>query len=368
MGIFSNPAFFDPDRIEQAGGLAGVAGGRSISGANAARINSRIVNMLEVAGVHQVQLKVTLAEVVRDAGRSLLSEAGIVSPVGLTQGASGTGGNGSSGIGFNRPGALSENGQLASFAGGGSTFRIRAGSFFLRFDALKRLGLARSLAEPNLTALNGQSALFLVGGQFPVQESISNVSAVNQSIRFVPFGVQLSVVPTVTDGDRIRLNLQATISEREGQGFGGGQGGQGTGGQGTGGQGTGGQGGGQQNNDPSRPPSLSTRSFSTTVELRNAESLAIAGLIRNSLIDNSVRVPFLGDIPYVGNCFRTNRSQYSGAGADRGGDAAVGVAGAGGASASVAGVGRVRAGRPRLFHPWSVGGEFAGGLPDSGAK
>ena len=275
-GAFVDPLLLDPDRIVEAGGIAGIARGRTITGANAAQINSRVVNMLEIAGVHQVQLKVTLAEVVRDAGRSLVTDLRI-------------------GDSVIRPGSTSV--DFSAIEGVGQ-FAIESNRFFLQVDALKRLGLARSLAEPNLTSLNGQPANFLVGGQFPILESTSTVAAVNQNIRFVPFGVQLMVIPTVSDGDRIRLNLMATVSEQAGGGgIGGGGGG-------------GGIGGGGGNNDPSQPPSLSTRSFQTTVELRSNESLAVAGLIRTSLINSSVRVPFLGDIPVIGNLFSNNANSY----------------------------------------------------------
>ncbi len=272
----AGPAFFDPDRIERAGGLSGIAQGRTITGANAANINNRVVNLLEISGVHQVQLKVTLAEVVRDAGRSLVADLGI-------------------GDSFVRPGSASV--DFTAIEGVGQ-FTLSSNRFFLQVDALKRLGLARSLAEPNLTSLNGQPATFLVGGQFPILESSSTVAAVIQNIRFIPFGVQLMVTPTVTDGDRIRLNLFATVSEQAGVGIGGGGGG------------GGGGAGGIQQNDPAQPPSLSTRAFTTTVELRSSESLAIAGLIRNSLVNNSVRVPYLGDIPVLGSLFSNNSTSY----------------------------------------------------------
>lgn len=278
-GSFVDPLLLDPDRIVEAGGLEGIARGRTITGANAAQINSRVVNMLEIAGVHQVQLKVTLAEVVRDAGRSLVTDLRI-------------------GDSVVRPGSTSI--DFTALEGVGQ-FAIESNRFFLQVDALKRLGLARSLAEPNLTSLNGQPANFLVGGQFPILESTSTVAAVNQNIRFIPFGVQLMVIPTVSDGDRIRLNLMATVSEQAGGGLGGGAGGGGIGG---------GIGGGGVNNDPSQPPSLSTRSFQTTVELRSNESLAVAGLIRTSLVNSSVRVPFLGDIPVLGNLFSNNANSY----------------------------------------------------------
>ncbi|QDS91733.1 Type II secretion system protein D precursor [Roseimaritima multifibrata] len=257
---------FTIDEITNAGGVNSVFRGDSVTGANATQINNRVVNMLEIAGVHQVMLKVTLAEVVRDSGRSLIATT--------------------------RFGVDSDNTSDISFTQetGLGRLTFQTDQFFLRFDALKRLGMARSLSEPNLTTLSGQPANFLVGGQFPILESVSTVAAVNQNISYVPFGVQLSVLPTVTDGDRIRLQLQATISETD-----------------SGGIGTGND---DQNNDPSQPPSLTTRTFTSTVELRDTESLALAGLIRNSLSSSSARVPFLGDLPYVGNLFSQNSSNF----------------------------------------------------------
>ncbi len=247
--------------ITQAGGVDSIARGDAISGANSTQINNRVVNMLEIAGVHQVMLKVTLAEVVRDSGRSLIATTRF-----------GVDSDNTSDISFTHQSGL---GRL--------TFQTE--QFFLRFDALKRLGLARSLSEPNLTTLSGQPANFLVGGQFPIVQSVSTVATVNQNITYIPFGIQLSVLPTVTDGDRVRLQLQATISETDDDDD-------------------------NDDNDPTQPPSLTTRTFTSTVELRDTESLALAGLIRSSLNSSSARVPFLGDLPYVGNLFSTKSSDF----------------------------------------------------------
>jgi pilus assembly protein CpaC len=263
------------DELTEAGGLESIFRGESPTGANSVRINNRVINMLEIAGVHQVSLKVTLAEVVRDGGRSLVSNLAV---------GDGAGQAGSSLLDF------------ATTSTGIGEFTFSTNYFFLQLEALKRLGMARSLAEPNLTALNGQPATFFVGGEFPIQEATSTVATVNQNIRYVPFGVQLAVMPTVTDGDRIRLQMMATVSERAGQG-------------GFGNQGNAGN--QNQNNDPARPPSLTSRSFRTTVELRDTESLAIAGLIRTSLTNSSQRVPFFGDVPVVGNLFSRNSTSYA---------------------------------------------------------
>ncbi|WP_158222791.1 type II and III secretion system protein family protein [Rhodopirellula sp. MGV] len=268
---------FSIDEVVEAGGVNNIFNGQNVAGANAVSINNRIVNMLEIAGIHQVMLKVTLAEVVRDSGRSLLSSAQ---------------------FGVDRSDSLSN--QL--FDGDGVFYNQDLGigeltfqtdQFFLKLDALKRLGLARSLSEPNLTTLSGKPATFLVGGQFPVTTVSANQVAVTESVTFIPFGVQLAVVPTVTDGDRIRLQLMAAVSETINSN--------------NNGTGTG-SGTGTGTNAATGVPSLSTRRFNSTVELRDGESLALAGLIRNSVSAESSRVPFLGDIPVVGSLLFGDRS------------------------------------------------------------
>ncbi|MGB7329606.1 MAG: pilus assembly protein N-terminal domain-containing protein [Rubripirellula sp.] len=266
---FQSVSGFTIDEISSAGGLDSILRGETQSGANGTQVNNRVVNMLEVAGIHQVMLKVTLAEVVRDSGRSLLATTRF-----------GNDSDTASNISFTQETGL---GRLT----------FQTDQFFLRFDALKQLGMARSLSEPNLTTLSGQTANFLVGGQFPVVESVSTVATVTQNIRYVPFGVQLSVLPTVTDGDRVRLQLQATISETVNNLQGNNNGNNQT-----------------DNNDPSQPPSLTTRTVTSTVELRDTESLALAGLIRSSLNSSSARVPFLGDLPVVGNLFSQSDSNF----------------------------------------------------------
>ena len=270
---------------------------RTATGANARRINERIVNMLEIAGVHQVMLKVTLAEVVRDSGRSLIT---------------------SSRFGFDSnsfdaeipgiAGPVSDNGVFFQHNLGIGELTFNSDEFFLQLDALKQLGLARSLSEPNLTTLSGQPATMLVGGQFPVTTVTATNVALAETVTFVPFGVQLLVLPTVTDGDRIRLQLSATVSETTSATSidGGATGGATTGG-GTvaGGAGGGGTGAG------TAIPGLQTRSFTSTVELRDGESLALAGLIRNSISAQSSRVPFLGDLPVIGGLFGDRDYSYT---------------------------------------------------------
>jgi pilus assembly protein CpaC len=134
------------------------------------------------------------------------------------------------------------------------------------------------LAEPNLVTLNGQTASFQAGGQFPVPQITGFTAAGLQGVAFVPFGVQLAFTPIVTDKDRIRLTVSAEVSTRD-------------------------LATAQTVINGAGVPSLQTRNFQTTVELREGQTLAVAGLIQNNLGADSPRVPFFGDLPLVGPLF-----------------------------------------------------------------
>ncbi len=145
--------------------------------------------------------------------------------------------------------------------------------------ALISKGLLKSLAEPNLIALPGREASFLAGGEFPypaVQGGGGNNAV---SIVFKEFGIRLRFTPTITRGGSIRLKVAPEVSAL----------------------------------DFSNPlifggftiPSLLTRRAETEVEMKNGQYLAIAGLVDNTLTDNSTKVPLLGDIPILGQFFRS---------------------------------------------------------------
>ncbi|WP_197441053.1 type II and III secretion system protein family protein [Thalassoglobus neptunius] len=278
---FSPDEFFlgnaDAGAIIDSGGLTGLLDGDTASGVNSARINGRVVNLLEIAGVHQVMLKVTIAEVNRSAVRR--ASANLIAL-------------------FGDSAAFTSFGSLMRIAGGafenpggaGGTFVVDRGDFDLILNFLKTHQLAKSLAEPTLTTLNGQRANFQVGGSFPVPDNglngEENVGGVNfvggQSVRFVPFGVQLSFTPVVTDHDRIRLQLATSVSTRD--------------------EATGALIG------DTEVSGLNERQFTNVVELREGQTLALAGLIQNNLGGDSDRVPFVGDIPYVGRLFSQDRT------------------------------------------------------------
>lgn len=144
-------------------------------------------------------------------------------------------------------------------------------------EALESNGVVRTLAEPNLSALSGQTATFNAGGEFavPVQTDTG------VSVEFRPYGVNLSFTPTVVDDEVINLNLSAEVSAIDADLI----------------------------NTQTGVPGLRTRTASTTVEMRDGESFAIAGLLQDDFRDAIGQVPWLGDIPVLGALFRSANYQ-----------------------------------------------------------
>ena len=243
-----------------------------------------VVNLLRIPGEKQVMLRVTVAEINRAAARSIGLNFSITNSAGVTVFGQNTGQLGtaagaaaSTGNLIGNLGNQNAQGALANLIGNLDNGRIP-----LAINALRTLNYARSLAEPNLVAMNGQTANFLAGGQFPVPvvSGFGNVTGQNngigglQGVFYIPFGVQLSFTPYITDRDRIRLNMSAVVSTRSLQ---------------TGAVIAG-----------ANVAGLTTRNFQTTVELREGQTLAVAGLIQNNLGAEAQRVPFFGDLPFIG--------------------------------------------------------------------
>jgi pilus assembly protein CpaC len=140
--------------------------------------------------------------------------------------------------------------------------------------------VVRSLAEPHLTALSGQQATFLAGGEYPVPIAGDDGTI---SVQFKPFGVELNFTPRVVDGDVINLELLAAVSAIDpansfsANGF--------------------------------QVAAFSRRETSTTVEMRDGESFAIAGLLSDDFTDLNGQVPWIGDVPILGALFRS--AEYS---------------------------------------------------------
>ena len=236
----------------------------------------RVSNLMVVGGVQQVMLKVRFAEMQRTVAKSLSSSVAISGSNGLIE--TGTWLLGDNAI-SNPQTAFKPNVE------GGGVFRFDAGAFEIgiMLEALERKGMVRTLAEPNLSALSGQEAKFLAGGEYPIPVAQDGGEI---TVEFKPFGVELNFVPRVVDGDLINLELATAVSALdESNGY---------------------------QDGTLNIAAFSRREASTTVEMRDGESFAIAGLLQDNFLDNNQQLPWLGDVPVLGALFRSadySRSQ-----------------------------------------------------------
>ncbi|MEX0284773.1 MAG: type II and III secretion system protein family protein [Paracoccaceae bacterium] len=240
----------------------------------------RVSNLMSVGGVQQVMLKVRFAEMQRSVSKSLSSSWGF-------NGGTGPGVNGGTGTLNNQPAltnSLQGNIPVSNNNTGAILFGFNAGSVQvgLLIEALERKGVVRTLAEPNLTALSGQEAKFLAGGEYPVPVAQDNQ---NITVEFKPFGIELNFIPRVVDKDIINLELTAAVSAIDASNG--------------------------ININGFQISAFSRRETSTTVEMRDGESFAIAGLIEDNFLDNANQMPWLGDVPVLGALFRSADYQRS---------------------------------------------------------
>jgi pilus assembly protein CpaC len=231
----------------------------------------RVSNLMVVSGKQQVMLKVRFAEMQRSVSKQL-STSLAVDALGASGNGAALAGSNLASTGVNAAGVTSGNNAGAAFFG----FDIGSVEIGILLQALETKGFVRTLAEPNLTALSGQEATFLAGGEYPIPVAQDNDST---TIEFKPFGVELNFVPRVVDDDIINLELAAAVSSIDptngisANGF---------------------------NIDAFR-----RRDTSTTVSLRDGQSFAIAGLLQDDFRDTNGQVPWLGDVPILGALFRS---------------------------------------------------------------
>ncbi|WGH79331.1 type II and III secretion system protein family protein [Jannaschia ovalis] len=218
-----------------------------------------VLNLMSVGGVQQVQLKVRFAEMSRSVTKELGSNLSLNASSGdeIFTGSTSTG--------------LASSTGTATFSFGGGSYGVT-----LALQALESKGLVRTLAEPNLTALSGQAARFLAGGEYPipVQGAEGQVS-----VEYRPFGVELQFTPTVVDQDIINLVLDASVSAIDttiGATIG-----------------------------DTAVDGFTQRQTSTTIEMRDGQSIAIAGILQDEFRDGTSSVPWLGDVPILGALFRS---------------------------------------------------------------
>lgn len=235
------------------------------------------VNMLQspVKAAAQVQLQVRVAEVSRSRLRELGGSFAYQSSPGVGGAINGGGG----------PFTVNkiEGGNIfGNTLGSALNLFVMGGNTFNWVHALKTQGALRSLAEPNLIAMDGQQASFLAGGEFPVP-IVSPGERTQVSIVFKEYGVRLNFKPTIIDEDHIRLELEpevSTIDFANGVKF-----------------------------DGFVIPALKTRRAKTGVELRDGQSFALAGLLDNTEIRSISKMPILGDIPILGTLFSSKSFQ-----------------------------------------------------------
>ncbi|MDW4499485.1 type II and III secretion system protein family protein [Sulfitobacter sp. D35] len=244
----------------------------------------RVSNLMSVGGVQQVMLKVRFAEMQRQVSKSLSSSLSINgNTLGGDLGLSGgTGTLNTAGAAAN---ALNGNIPGSNTNAGAIVFGFNAGStqVGILLEALERKGVVRTLAEPNLVALSGQEAKFLAGGEYPVPVAQENDTI---TIEFKPFGIELNFIPRVVDKDLINLELEAAVSAIDPSN-------------------------GIQIDNGFEIAAFTRRETSTTVEMQDGESFAIAGLLQDDFIDQNSQLPWIGDVPVLGALFRSASYQRS---------------------------------------------------------
>lgn len=257
-----------------------------------------VVGLLQVqpavaTATNQVLLRVRFAEV----SRSALTEAGaslFTSPTGVQNTLGRVTTEQFSAPGYTDLNYSKESGSFGSKvtdASGKFTFSDFLNLFLFseKYDlglmvrALQSRGLFQSLAEPNLVAESGKEASFLAGGEFPIPVMQGAGANLGITVQFKEFGIRLNFTPTVLAGNRVHLKVRPEVSTLDFnnaivlQGF--------------------------------RIPALSTRRTETELELRNGQTFAIAGLLNNRVNSSLQKIPGIGDIPILGQLFRSKAAQ-----------------------------------------------------------
>ncbi len=236
-----------------------------------------VLSFLSVRGSQQVMLKVRFVEVSRSALKRLGLNFDIFNGDFSFSSGDAFGGN-PAGLG----GGGGANIAAETFGAGLFSGTFGAASLRLLFEALESKGMAKTLAEPTLIALSGDTASFLAGGEFPIEVAQSGASATGDAaitVEFKEFGISLSFTPTVLDDGLINMVVNPEVSALD------------------------------FSVSVNGTPGLTTRRATTTVELRDGQTFAIAGLLQEDFRDAVRQVPLLGDVPILGSLFRSSEYQ-----------------------------------------------------------
>ncbi|QKG72694.1 type II and III secretion system protein family protein [Erythrobacter mangrovi] len=250
-----------------------------------------VVNMISLGSSQQVMLEVKFAEVKRSVGEDIGVRGFGAARDGDFNGVLGPGSTLTPDPDTGAP-VLRAGSVIDSFGIFGTTFSALGIDFEAYLNVLESKGFAKTLAEPTLVALSGEKASFLAGGEFPIPVIQGNSGGGGTStnggnsgitIEFKPFGVSLGFTPTVLGDNTINLIVEPEVSSL----------------------------------DPAASiqingltiPGLQTRRASTTLELRDGESFAIAGLLQQDFQTTVSQVPLLGSLPIIGALFRSTQFQ-----------------------------------------------------------
>jgi pilus assembly protein CpaC len=223
---------------------------------------AKVVNGITVRGRDQVMLKVTVAEV----QRNVIKQLGVDISASLNYGAAV--------VNFNTSNPFSVTGQPLSDSSLVGSFK----NVTATLRAMERAGVVRTLAEPNLTAISGETASFLVGGEFPYPVPSSSLGG-PPSIEFKKFGVTLTFTPVVLSEGRISLKVLTEVSELSPEG--------------------------SVTILGTTVPGLKTRRAETTVEISSGGSLAMAGMIQEQTKQAINGIPGLMQVPILGTLFKS---------------------------------------------------------------
>ncbi len=259
---------------------------RYVTEANMPLRKDAIVNRVAIRGGEQVMLRVRVAEMQRTLSKQLGVDISAAFNIGKSFPVSLVNSNPFSLLG--QALAQSQAFQFGDLHTGNSVEGV--------IQALERTGLVRTLAEPNLTAISGESAKFLAGGEFPVPASRDRDG--NVQIEFKPFGVGLGFTPVVLSEGRISLKISTEVSEITGENAFVSQGGDVIDTNGT-----------VIHIAGITIPGLKVRRAETTVELPSGGSMVMAGLLQQSTKQNIDGVPGLKNLPILGSLFQSRDFQ-----------------------------------------------------------
>jgi len=259
------------DHITLAGAVSGPEIMTQVLGLAKTYAPKKVMNLMHVGGVQQVMLEVTVAEMrkglLKRLGVNFLNtnKNGENVQIGLLDGISS----------FDDDNGILTHifGTTANFS---TAFNVGSSTVSLILAALKQHNLTKILAEPTLIAISGQEASFLAGGEFPIP--VPQAFGVT-TIKFKKFGVRLNFNPTVLSDGKISLKLAPEVSELAAT---------------------------TVDVGGLNVPSLTTNRVETIVELRDGQSFAIAGLLKENVVERIAKYPFVGDIPILGTLFRSS--------------------------------------------------------------